>query len=100
MGVRVSVADPVWVATNTAVGTDQYILYGLFNAALPAETDFTLADSITTTQVDSSAANYTGTQSGENVPVLATRGLWFRLDMPTTSSVSTQRSFTVELEAK
>src|SRR5262247_2551936 len=37
-GVRVSVADPVWVATNTAVGADQYILYGIFNSVLPLET--------------------------------------------------------------
>jgi hypothetical protein len=48
----------------------------------------------------STATNYSGTQSGVNVLAGSTRGLWFNLDMPTSSSVSTQRSFTVELEAQ
>jgi hypothetical protein len=45
--------------------------------------------------------NYAGDQSGLKPCRWArTRGLWFRLDMPTSSSVSTQRSFTVEIEAQ
>ena len=57
-------------------------------------------DNVTVAQVDSSATAYAGNQSGLNVPVSGTRGLWFRLDMPTSSSVTTQRSFTVEIEAQ
>ena len=102
-GVRISNPDPVWTAHTSAVGADQYLLMALFNDSVtpPASGDFTAAnDNVTTAQVDASATAYAGNQSGLNVPVGGTRGLWFRLDMPTSSSVSTQRSFTVEIEAK
>jgi hypothetical protein len=102
-GVRISAADGVWTADAAAAGADQYLLMALFNDSVtpPVSGDFTAAnDNVTTAQVDASATAYAGNQSGLSVPVSGTRGLWFRLDMPTSSSVSTQRSFTVEIEAK
>lgn len=102
-GVRISASNGVWTADTAAVGADQYLLMALFNDSVtpPVSGDFAAAnDNVTVAQVDSSATAYAGNQSGLNVPVSGTRGLWFRLDMPTSSSVSTQRSFTVEIEAK
>ncbi|HNF58894.1 MAG TPA: hypothetical protein PLN89_04910 [Elusimicrobiota bacterium] len=105
--MRVSVDDAVWVASTT-VGADRYKLMALLNAAAPVAADFNAGGGFDDVVVSagaglgavSTATNYSGTQSGVNVLAGSTRGLWFNLDMPTSSSVSTQRSFTVELEAQ
>ncbi|MBL0349242.1 MAG: hypothetical protein IPP68_02555 [Elusimicrobia bacterium] len=105
--MRVSVDDGVWVA-STSVGADRYALYSLLNAAAPVSADFNSGGGFDDVVVSAGAGlgrvstgtNYTGTQSGVGVLAGTTRGLWFRLDMPTSSSVATQRSFTVEVEAQ
>lgn len=104
-GVRISAADGVWTAATgaQAPAADRYKLMALFNDSVtpPVSGDFdTTNDAVTTAQVDATGAIYAGNQTGVGVTVGSTRGLWFRLDTPTSSSVSTQRSFTVELEAK
>ncbi len=105
--MRVSVDDGVWVASTT-VGADRYALYSLLNAAAPVSADFNSGGGFDDVVVSAGAGlgrvstgtNYSGTQSGVGVLAGSTRGLWFRLDMPTSSSVATQRSFTVEVEAQ
>jgi len=100
--IRISGADPDWAAA-AAPGSDQYRLMALFNATgtTPVTGDFdTTNDLVTTTEVVSSGTKYAGDQSGLGVLAGAARSLWFRLDTPTSSSVSTPRAFTLELEAQ
>jgi hypothetical protein len=109
--LRVSVNDGVWTAATgvQAPAADRYKLMALFDdpavGGAPVSATFdTTNDAVVSAGVGagtlSSATVYSGDQTGENVTVSATRGLWFRLDMPTSSTVGTQRSFTVELEAR
>ena len=109
--LRVSANDGVWTAaTGVQVpAADRYKLMALFDdptvGGAPVTANFDTTNDVLVSAGPglgtlSSATNYAGDQSGEAVTVGATRGLWFRLDMPTSSSVSTQRSFTVEIEAQ
>lgn len=101
--LSISAADPVWTAgaNRAAVAQNVYHLMGIFNSVAPGAAAFTStgADAITLAQVTSSAANYAGDETGVNVAPGATRHLWFNLDMPTSTTVTTQRTFVVELEA-
>lgn len=109
--LRVSANDGVWTAATgvQAPAADRYKLMALFDdpgvGGAPVTANFDTTNDVVVSAgaglgTLSSATNYAGDQSGEAVTVGATRGLWFRLDMPTSSSVSTQRSFTVEIEAQ
>lgn len=103
-GLRISTLDPVWTAgaNRAAVAQNVYNLMAIFNSVAPLDAAFvnTGADTITGTQVLASAANYSGDETGVNVVPGAVRHLWFNLDMPASTTVTTQRSFVVELEAR
>lgn len=105
--LRISAADGVWThSADMTPGSNEYVLTALFNGSTaPGSGAFNGAggtdDLVTTSQALSTGTNYSnGVETGVGVVPLATRGLWFRLDMPTSSTVATQRSFTVEIEAQ
>ncbi len=102
IGLRIKTADGVW-SSGPAAGADTYNLRALFNTPTPVAGDFAANDDVLT-QVGAVVATgvggvYSGDQSGAVFDPADTRGLWFKLDMPTTSTVATQRSFTVEVSA-
>ena len=106
LGLRVLTDDAVWSSTDTATGpgADRYNLKALFNSAAPINTDFAANDDVLTGAVvvaTGVGGVYSGNQNALAVPAAGanTRGLWFKLDMPTTTSVSTARSFVVEVSA-
>lgn len=109
--LRISANDGTWTAATGAQSpaADRYKLMALFDdpavGGAPVTGNFDTTNDVVVSAAAgagtlSSATVYSGDQTGESVTVGGTRGLWFRLDMPTSSSVSTQRSFTVEIEAK
>lgn len=103
-GLRIKTADGVWTS-GAAAGADIYNLRALFNSAAPINTDFAANDDVVTQVAPVLAtavgAVYSGDQNASAVPAAGsnTRGLWFKLDMPTTTTVSTARSFVVEVSA-
>ncbi len=102
LGLRIKTADPVWVSSSTA-GADRYNLRALFNSVLPDVGDFLANDDVLTqggaVLATGTGAVYSGNQDGQSFASGDTRGLWFKMDMPLTSTVGTQRSFTVEVSA-
>jgi hypothetical protein len=104
LGLRIKTADGVW-SSGAAAGADMYNLRALFNSALPLNTDFAANDDVVTQALPVVATGlggvYSGNQNALAVPAAGanTRGLWFKLDMPTTTTVSTVRTFVVEVSA-
>lgn len=102
LGLRIKTADGVW-SSGAAAGADTYNLRALFNTPTPVAGDFGADDDVLTQgspEVATGAGGvYSGDQDGSVFNPSTTRGLWFKLDMPTTSTVATQRSFTVEVSA-
>lgn len=90
-----------WTA-GAAAGADVFNLRALFNgAAAPAAAAFQAGDDLTTVSTASTATVYSnGAETGVGVAASATRGLWFKLDMPTSSSVSTAQDIGVEVLAQ
>jgi hypothetical protein len=90
-----------WTA-GAAAGADVFNLRAIFNGNTAAvAANFGAEDDLTTTSTASSATVYSnGVQSGLNVPAAGARGLWFRLNMPTSSSVATQQDIGVEILAQ
>lgn len=95
-------------STGTAAGADTFLLRALFSAAQPAPASFLAEDNVVgastlsttqaTTSVYTSAAS--GGVDGTSVAPAASRNLWFRLDMPTSSSSSAQQNISVEVLAQ
>jgi hypothetical protein len=102
LGLRIKTADAVWTSSST-VGADRYNVRALFNSAAPVAGDFAANDDLVTqgsaVLATGVGAVYSGTQDGQSFVAGTTRGLWFKMDMPTTSTVGTLRSFTVEVSA-
>jgi hypothetical protein len=105
LGLRISAADAAW-ASGAVAGADTYNLRALFNGnTVPVAGDFAANDDVVTqvapVLATTPGAIYSGTENAGTVPPVAsnTRGLWFKLNMPTSSTVSTIRSFTVEVSA-
>lgn len=90
-----------WTA-GAAAGADVFNLRAIFNGATVAvAANFGAEDDLTGTSTASSATVYSnGVQTGLGVPAAAARGLWFKLNMPTSSSVSTQQDIGVEVLAQ
>jgi hypothetical protein len=105
LGLRVKTADLNWTSTDTAhVGADLYNLRALFNTApAPAPAAFAANDDLATQLAPVLATGvggvFSGDQDGSAVNALATRGLWFKMDMPTSSTVAGVRTFVVEVSA-
>lgn len=102
LGLRIKTADGVWSSGGSA-GADTYNLRALFNSSAPGAGSFAANDDILTqgSAVLATGAGgvYSGDQDGSVFNPSTTRGLWFKIDMPTTSTIATQRSFTVEVSA-
>lgn len=102
VGAQVTTQGAPWTV-GAAPGDDIYNLRALFNTTRPADGDFTaVTDDLTTGLTLATAAVYAGDESGLNVAPAAAvdnRNLWLRIDMPTSTSVSTQRSIVVQLSA-
>lgn len=101
VGAQVTTQGAPWTV-GAAVGDDVYNLKALFNTLRPADGDFAAADDLTTAVKLADGTNFEGTESAQNVAPAAAvdnRNLWLRLDMPTSTSVSTQRTIVVQLSA-
>ena len=102
LGLRIKTADGVW-SSGAAAGADTYNLRALFNTPTPVAGDFDADDDVLTQGSPEVATGvggvYSGDQDGSVFNAGASLGLWFKLDMPTSSTVATQRSFTVEVSA-
>ncbi|MBK8872097.1 MAG: hypothetical protein IPN19_13950 [Elusimicrobia bacterium] len=101
LGLRVVTDDNIWDA-HTSAGPDQYNLRALFNIAAPANTDFDADDDVldsSVVQATGLGGVYSGDENGSAFVAADTLGLWFKLDMPTSSTVQTLRTFVVEVSA-
>ncbi|MBK8575547.1 MAG: hypothetical protein IPN90_07690 [Elusimicrobia bacterium] len=102
LGLRIKTADGVWTSSST-VGADRYNLRALFNSVAPAAGNFLANDDVVTqgsaVLATGVGAVYSGDQDGSVFNATTTRGLWFKIDMPTSSTIMTLRSFTVEVSA-
>lgn len=102
IGLRIKTADGVW-SSGAAAGPNTYNLRALFNSSAPGAGSFAANDDVLTQGSPVLATGvggvYSGDQTGAVFDPADTRGLWFKIDMPTTSTVATQRSFTVEVSA-
>ena len=102
IGLRIKTADGVW-SSGAAAGPNTYNLRALFNTPTPVAGDFGADDDVLTkgspVVATGNGGVYSGDQDGAVFGASTTRGLWFKNDTPTTSTVATQRSFTVEVSA-
>ncbi len=102
IGLRIKTADGIWTSGASAA-PNVYNLRALLNTPTPVAGDFAANDDVLTQGSPEIATGvggvYSGDQSGAVFNPAETRGLWFKIDMPTTSTVATQRSFTVEVSA-
>jgi len=101
-------------ATTTPVGSpwsmggqasdDVFVLYGLFNSTKPVSGDYNTDDIIwNTNTLSDNTATYTieGSYSGYGVsPSSATRNIWFKLDMPLTTSATYQQNISITIGAQ
>jgi hypothetical protein len=89
-------------APAAAAGADAFNLRAIFNGVTaPAAAEFAADDDMTTVSQASTAARFSdGTESGVSVAAAATRSLYFKLDMPTSSSSAAQQDITVEVLAQ
>jgi len=82
---------------------DRFILRGVFNATEAATGDFgsedTIEQNIRWSQA-TSTFTITGSYTGVNVQVNDNRNIWFRLDLPATSSTSKDQQITVTITGK
>jgi hypothetical protein len=101
-GLRIKTADGVW-ASGSSAAPNVYNLRALFNSSLPVAGDFLVNDDVLTqgSAVVATGAGliYSGNQDASVVDPATDRGLWFKLDMPTTTTIMSQRSFVVEVSA-
>lgn len=96
-----------WTAIQTGTPTtDQYMLSAIFHTTTPAAPivgDFADNDALSTTYATSSvtvlAQDTTPTETGLSVAALATRNLWFKFYAPSTTTVGTEQSITVTINA-
>ena len=115
-GLRISAPDLVWgdVDGTTALAalTDKYNLRALFNGnTVPVTANFGVAVAINdirnvaaglqTLAGAGAGTPYFGTESGAGVLPTGTntRGLWFQMNLPGFTSVTTVRNMTVEVSA-
>ncbi|MEA2081487.1 MAG: hypothetical protein U9O97_01925, partial [Elusimicrobiota bacterium] len=96
----------VWKATDTTVGYNRFILYGIFHATTPATDYFVKQDTVTATNQTSDAERYTygdgssgDEQTGVSVAKDDERTLWLKLDMPTSVLTSKQEKIRITITA-
>ncbi len=96
-----SLTNPTgWTASQTAAGTDTYILDAAFSSAVSGITWAEANHALSTTAVLSSTTKFAGDQTGISVPYNTTRKLWFQFIAPTATSVTTEQSINVIVTAQ
>ncbi len=98
--VQLSLTDPtVWVATSAVPGPDQFRLTGIFTGATPPSGSFNpSADLISTSSQTASTSTYAlsgdpASVQGFNLAPGTTRLLFLRIELPPTTSTTTQSIF-------
>ncbi len=102
LSVATTTAGSPWsIGTALPTAPNVVVVFGAFNAALPAPALFGPEDVLTTVSQASTIAKFSinGTQTGVAVPVGAARALWFGVAMPTTSSTVQSQDMTVTITA-
>ena len=99
-----STTPSIWAPVSGAPSADEFRLLCVFNSTSPVVNDFEPAnDYLAPADTDrtSSPTVFSGPsgETGDNVPVSATRGLWLRLDTPP-SSVNNQQTTTLTITAE
>lgn len=87
-----------WVIAASP-GADAVTVKARFNTVQPALGDFVAGDTLTTFPVTSTPTKFAGNQTGVNVPLTEGRLLWFKLSMPTSTSVENQQQIRVTVYA-
>lgn len=87
---------PVWDTVTSAPAADAYRLSALFNTGLPLETDFGANDYVNDASATlCDATKFAGGVTCLNVPVNTSRSLWFKLEMPSSSTEATAVTHTI-----
>ena len=96
-----TVGSPWSIGTALPTAADVVVVSGGFHGSRPALGAFGPEDVITGTDAPASVTKFSidGTATGVAVPVAATRDLWFRLDMPTTSATESPQNVTITVTA-
>ncbi len=101
LSVATSGPETVWgPGTSPPASFDTFLIYGTFNATPPPPSSFGVEDIVTSTMAASDATKFTvGGQAGFNIPSNAARIFWMRLDMPLTTSTTTQQQMNMTITA-
>jgi len=85
---------------GSSQGSDTAMLLACLKSSIAGLGDFdTALDTVTASEADMNASNYSAGQNGNNVAMNATRLLSLRLDSPSDTSVSDDQRFRVEIKA-
>ncbi len=76
-------------------GTEQAVLRGLWNSTRPPASGF--ASAILPSTTTSAGGNFSGDQSGQAVPVGATRVMWFQFWTPMTTTATNKQTLRVDM---
>ncbi|MBD3246339.1 MAG: hypothetical protein GF333_04945 [Candidatus Omnitrophica bacterium] len=106
--LQITNAAADWTTLETAAdpGVDEYKLLALLNSSAPG--DIFIGDDpaegtsdiiFESTQKNCDASNFSGDQTGDDVPTSGTRDLWFRFGAPSTTAVTAQQVIVVTIQA-
>ncbi len=89
-----------WTASQSAAGSETYILDAAFSSAVSGITWSQTNHALSTTAVVSSSTKFAGDQTGASVPYNTARKLWFKFFAPTATTASTEQSIAVIVTAQ
>ncbi len=95
----------LWKSTNTTTGHNRFIFYAIFHAVQVSTSNFDSDDYVIDENRASTADCFSDNdgggnkQTGINVPKGDDRKLWFRLDMPTSTTTGKEEKITVTITA-
>ena len=96
----------LWKSTDTTTGHNRFISYAIFHGTDVASGYFELTDAVVDENRSSTGERYTyedGSppykQTGQGVPPGEERKIWFRLDMPTSTTTGKEEKITVTITA-
>ena len=94
-----NLTDPlVWRSVTTVPGVDQYRLSAAFDSAGTGVTWGT-SQALTTTSVAASATQFAGNQTGLNVAYNDSRSIWLKMETPSSTSSTSQKTIGVTITA-
>lgn len=96
--LRVNPADGVWTSSDT-LGQNQYRVLAIANSTEPGPTDFSRPADFVLPTYKTCGSSFAGDQTCFNIAPSDSRTFWLLLDMPTSSTVATERSFSIEVNA-